>query len=222
VSSVERADDAGTRSAQTVPPLPGMVASQMPLATPRERRWGGIPAAGGLLEPGDNLLGRVRMLAIERAPFQDTLERLGHVEPAAAQRGVEHHDPVRKEPQHQLERMVAAQIVPDQQQAQGGNSAGSVIFTCKPACQHVQHARLAAASLTGAGSGKVASTAVNSSLSQVCKVVFGQVVTPLTCITPVAGRSNVSSLAVPRRTYSCGCWTGCACGTQVVPGYGRV
>jgi len=77
-----------------------------------------IPAPCGLLKPAPDLVGTVRMLSIERAALEHTLDRLGHVEPAAAYGRVERHDPMRAQPQHQLGRLVASEIVPHQQEPQ--------------------------------------------------------------------------------------------------------
>src|SRR5437588_522232 len=68
------------------------MAAGEPFATPGERRGLGVPAAGGLLEPRDDLVGRLGVLVLEGTSLEDPLERLGHVEPTAAQWGIEHHD----------------------------------------------------------------------------------------------------------------------------------
>src|SRR5262245_39639113 len=69
--------------------------------------------------PPTEALGRCqRMLAAQRPPLQNALDRLGDIQPRAAQRRVQRHDAMTKQPQHQLGRFVPGQIVPDQQQAQ--------------------------------------------------------------------------------------------------------
>lgn len=47
------------------------------------------PGPSDLLEPGADLVGALRLLTRERAPLENALDRLGHVEPAAAQGRVE-------------------------------------------------------------------------------------------------------------------------------------
>src|SRR4051812_31950605 len=59
------------------PPLPAF-------AVPHKRRRLLIPGARGLLKPTPDLCGAVRMLTVERAALEHALDRLGHVEPAAA------------------------------------------------------------------------------------------------------------------------------------------
>jgi hypothetical protein len=62
----------------------------------------------------------------QRTADHDALDRFGHVQPGAAQRGVERHHPMGAQPANQLRRLVAGEIVPDEQARKGGNSAGSV------------------------------------------------------------------------------------------------
>ena len=61
----------------------------------------------GLLEPGADLGRVLRMLAIERAALENALDGLSHVEPAAAERGVERHDAMLAEPEHHPDVLVA-------------------------------------------------------------------------------------------------------------------
>src|SRR3954464_2417613 len=85
---------AGSRAAEPMdqlatgssPPLPAF-------AVPHKRGWLLIPVPRGLLKPASDLLGAVRMLSIERAALEHALNRLRHVEPAAAHRRIERHDP---------------------------------------------------------------------------------------------------------------------------------
>src|SRR3712207_8879134 len=92
------------------PPLPA-------LAVPEERRGLPVPGLGGLLEPGADLGRAPRVLAVERAPLEDALDCLGHVQPANAERGVERHDAVLAEPEHHLGRLVAGEAVPNEDHA---------------------------------------------------------------------------------------------------------
>ena len=62
------------------------------LAVPQEGCGMPVPRLGGLLEPGADLGRVLRMLAIERAALENALDGLSHVEPAAAERGVERPD----------------------------------------------------------------------------------------------------------------------------------
>src|SRR5215211_3764730 len=55
------------------PPLPA-------LAVPEEGRGLPVPGTRGLLEPGADLGGALRVLAVERAPLEDALDGLGHVQ----------------------------------------------------------------------------------------------------------------------------------------------
>lgn len=55
------------------------------------------------------------MLSIQRPPLEDALDGLRHVEPAAPNRRVEHHHAMREQPEHEVRRVVADQVVPDQQ-----------------------------------------------------------------------------------------------------------
>src|SRR5215218_8664236 len=86
------------------PPLPA-------LAVPEEGRGLPVPGTRGLLEPGADLGGAPRVLAVEGATLEDALDGLGHVQPAAAERGVERHDPAPAQPNHHLGRLVAGEVV---------------------------------------------------------------------------------------------------------------
>jgi hypothetical protein len=89
------------------------------LAVPDKRRGLPVPVPGRLLEPGANLRRTLRLLPIQRPPLEQALDRFGHVQPTATQRGVERHDAVPAQPQHHLGRFVAGQVVPNQQNPQG-------------------------------------------------------------------------------------------------------
>src|SRR3954447_24690241 len=69
------------------PPLPAF-------AIPDERSWLLVPAPRRLLKPASDLVWAVRVLPVQRAALEHALDRLGHVEPAAAHRRVERHDPL--------------------------------------------------------------------------------------------------------------------------------
>lgn len=55
------------------------------------------------------------MLSVKGPPFQDPLNRFGHVEPTATERSVERHDPMIEEPEHEVDRVMPLQVVPDQE-----------------------------------------------------------------------------------------------------------
>src|SRR5215204_2038758 len=61
-------------------------------AVPHKRGWLLIPALRRLLKPASDLVWAMRMLPVERPALENTLDRLGHVEPAAAHRCIERHD----------------------------------------------------------------------------------------------------------------------------------
>ena len=87
-------------------------------AVPHKRGRLLIPGPRRLLKPAPDLVGAMRMLPVERPALEHTLDRRGHFEPAAAHGRVQRHDALRAQPQHQLGRLVAGQIVPRQQQPQ--------------------------------------------------------------------------------------------------------
>src|SRR3712207_1796218 len=99
------------------PPLPA-------LAVPDDRRGLPVPGLGGLLEPGADLGRAPRVLAVERAPLENALDGLGHVQPATAARGVARHDAVPAQPEHHLGTVVAGEVVPDEEHAQGWQFGG--------------------------------------------------------------------------------------------------
>src|SRR5215204_5409375 len=87
------AEPMGLIATGSSPPLPAF-------AVPHKRRGLLIPALRRLLKPASDLLGAVRMLSIERAALEHTLDRLRHIEPAAAHGRVERHDALFAQPQH--------------------------------------------------------------------------------------------------------------------------
>jgi hypothetical protein len=54
------------------------------LASPFKRRWRLIPMACYGFKPADDLVRRLGMLSSEGTPSEDTLDRLGHVQPGGA------------------------------------------------------------------------------------------------------------------------------------------
>src|SRR5713101_343317 len=60
-----------------------------------------------------------------------------------------------------------------------------------------------------------AKTSASCSLSQGCSTALVTETTPLARISPVVGRKSVSSLAVPPRSYSCGCNAGWPSGCEL-------
>ena len=75
------------------------------------------------------------------AALESALDRFGHVEPAAAERGVERHDAVLAQPDHHLSALVAGEVVPHEQQTQPRQRLGQgEVF-----CQSVLPAELARA-----------------------------------------------------------------------------
>ena len=89
-----RVSRVSARAADGVP-ITGSLAPPLPaLAVPVEGRGLPVPGLCGLLEPAADLGGAPRVLAVEGAPLEDALDGLGHVQPAAAERGVERHDAV--------------------------------------------------------------------------------------------------------------------------------
>src|SRR5829696_1305351 len=92
-------------------PIAGSLAPPLPaLAVPQEGGGPPVPGLRRLLEPAADLGGALRVLAVEGAPLEDALDGLGHVQPAAAERGVERHDAVPAQPNHHLGRLVAGDV----------------------------------------------------------------------------------------------------------------
>src|SRR4051812_23395432 len=180
------------------PPLPA-------LAVPDERRGLPVPAPRRLLEPGADLGRAPRLLPLERPALEDALDRLGHVQPAAAQGRVERHDAVPAQPQHHLGRLVAGEVVPHQEDAQrrGALGAGEAYRqTLLPGLPEGARRRRVAR-LGGAGSAATIAAA-RACFSQPCRTAFVPRVAGWTRTSPVAGWSRVRILVVPPRTYSCG------------------
>src|SRR5215213_9955290 len=122
---MEWATSAGTGAAEgMVVALAAPLAPELALAGPDERRGIGVPAARGRLEPVDDVIRRSRGLAGERTADEDALDGFGHVEPGAAERGVQRHDAALNQPEDQARGLVAGQVVQDQQQAEGRQAFG--------------------------------------------------------------------------------------------------
>lgn len=138
-----------------------------------------VPRLGGLLEPGADLCRALRMLAIERAPLQDALDGLGHVQPAAAERRVERHDPVLAKPDHHLGRLVSGKVVPDEEHAQRRQFGRQG--------EALRQAVLPGLPCGAADAGIVARITSSRSLSQPCRIGLVQLLTGWRCTCPVAG-----------------------------------
>src|SRR5215210_8875692 len=80
------------------PPLTRPVSALVALVVPGERGRVGIPAGDRVVEPGDELVLGLGMLALEGAADEDALDRLGEVQPGTAERGVERQDAVLEQP----------------------------------------------------------------------------------------------------------------------------
>src|SRR3954463_15905502 len=198
----------------SAPPLPAF-------AVPHKRRRLLIPALRRLLKPASDLLGAVRMLSVERAALEHALDRLRHVEPAAAHRRVEGHNAMRAQPQHQVGRLVASEIVPHTSNSRsGGRSCGNVKGLVRPACHTAQAAGVAAGSCDGAGGGSSARIALRCSRSHGCRPALVPRAVDCSRTWPVAGWNRVRILVVPPRMYSCGCVAGWPRGRHDTPGCG--
>src|SRR5215203_6054008 len=97
-------------SARAAEPMGLLAAGSPPLpafAGPHKRGWLLIPGPRGLLKPAPDLVWAVRMLSVQRPPLEHALNRLRHIEPAAAHGRVERHGALRAQPQHQVGCLVA-------------------------------------------------------------------------------------------------------------------
>jgi hypothetical protein len=122
---MEWATSAGTRAAEgVVVALAAPLAPELALAGPDERRGVGVPATRGRFEPVDDVHRRSRGPAGERTADKDALYGFGHVQPGAAERGVQWHDAVGDQPENQARGLVAGQVVQDQQHPQGRQTFG--------------------------------------------------------------------------------------------------
>ena len=91
LASADRSADTSARasqSLQSLSPLTTTYAAGGPFATPLKRGRLTIPAPGGGFEPINDLNGGGRMLTVQSPPFENTLDRFGHIQPRPVQRGV--------------------------------------------------------------------------------------------------------------------------------------
>jgi hypothetical protein len=100
-------------------PLSSALAALEPFAVPGERGRVSIPAGDGVVEPGDQVVLGLGMVALEGTADDDPLDRLGQVQPGAAERGVERQDAVLEQPADDRPAEVAGQVVPDQEESEG-------------------------------------------------------------------------------------------------------
>src|SRR6266699_410215 len=156
------------------------------------------------------------MLTGQGPSHNDALHRLGHVEPGTANGRVERHHSMLKEPLYQVIRQMPRQIIQDQDDAQG--RLGSARRMTQPRFPLGTERTLGFR--WGCSCSISASTLLSCSLSQGCKTALVTETTPLARTWPVAGRKSVSSLAVPPRSYSCGCSAGWPSGCHEAPGCG--
>ena len=90
------------------------------VAVPDKRRWVLVPGARGLFEPSADFGRGLWMLPRQGPALEDALDGLRHIQPAAAERGVERHHAVPAQPHHHVRTLMAGEVVPHQQQAQSG------------------------------------------------------------------------------------------------------
>jgi hypothetical protein len=77
-----------SQSLQSLSPLTLTDATGGPFATPLKRGGRTVPTTPGSFEPINDLNWGGRMLAVQRPPFENTLDRFGHIQPRPVQRGV--------------------------------------------------------------------------------------------------------------------------------------
>ena len=63
------------------------------------------------------------MLSRERSAYDDTLQRLGHIEPGTSNGCIERHDSMGKEPFGDRIRAMPSQVIPDEDEADRGIDA---------------------------------------------------------------------------------------------------
>src|SRR6266480_1325480 len=197
-----RSAGAGSRPAETMASLDSTMTPRLALAAPDKRRGLAVPAPRGRLQPGDNLGGRLGMLAGQGPPPEDALDRFRHVQPRAAQRGVQGHDPVREEPEDEGDAQVPGQVVQDEQQPQGRQDRGQRDPDREPRLPALPAPVVVDGDGAAGGAGNVARMLRSSACSQGWSTALGACVTPLTRTSPVRGWNSVNCLAVPTRTYS--------------------
>src|SRR6478752_1344075 len=122
---MEWARSAGVGPAEgVVAALAAALAPELALAATLERRGVGVPAARGGFEPVDDVVWGRRGLAVEGAADEDALDGFGHVQPGAAEWGVERHDAMFNQPEHEGRGLVTGQVVEDQQHSQRRQAFG--------------------------------------------------------------------------------------------------
>src|SRR5947209_19897493 len=97
------------------------------LAIPHKGSWMFIPASYGLLQPVNDVLGRLGMLSSESAAHNDALQRLGHIEPGTGKRRVQRQNAMLQQPANHIIAQVSLEIVPDQDEAQGRSRFGTFV-----------------------------------------------------------------------------------------------
>jgi len=107
--------------------LSGALATFVALAVPDEGGRVGIPAGDGVVEPGDQVVLGLGMVSLQCSPHEDALDRLGHVQPGTAERGVERHDAVVEQPANDRPTQVAGQVVPDEQHTERRQRLGRLV-----------------------------------------------------------------------------------------------
>src|SRR3954451_12018621 len=101
-STMDRTTSAGTGAAEgVVVALAAALPSELALAGPDEGGGVGVPAARGRFEPVDDVVRGGGGLPGQCTADEDALDRLGHVQPGAADRRVERHDAVLNQPEHE-------------------------------------------------------------------------------------------------------------------------
>ena len=104
---------------------PGSMAPLSTLAVPHKRCGLPVPSLRRLLKPDADLGRAVGMLTGEGAALENALDRLGQIQPAAAQGRIQRQNAVLTQPQHHFWSFVTREIVPDQQQPQRRQGLGS-------------------------------------------------------------------------------------------------
>src|SRR3954452_25431679 len=189
------------RATGSAPPLSAF-------AVPHKRGWLRIPGPRGLLKPAPDLLGAVWVLPVQRAALEHTLDRLGHVQPAAAHGRVERHDPCAHSHSTSSGVLWPARWSHTRRSRSGGRSSGKVKGVVRPACHTCQAAGVAATSCEEPGGGSAARIALRRSRSHGCRIAFVPRVADCSRTWPEAGWNRVRILVVPPRMYSCGCVAG--------------
>src|SRR5712692_8163343 len=96
-------------------PRVGSIAPRVTLATPDERGPMPIPAHDCFSEPVLEHLNVGGVLPVERSPFDDALDRLGHIEPRARGGRPEQEDAMLSAPLHETVALMPREIVQNEQ-----------------------------------------------------------------------------------------------------------